>query len=68
MKKRELPLNEPIDVSEKRRSLLHQQKETHLKPVLREEDYQDFDLERAFRIVRETAARLAGKDEYRHQQ
>ena len=64
----EVPGNEPIDVSEKRRSLLQQQKETHLKPVLREEDYQDFDLERAFRIVRETAARLAGKDEYRHQQ
>jgi predicted nucleotidyltransferase component of viral defense system len=58
----EVPGNEPIDVSEKRRSLLQQQKETHLKPVLREEDYQAFDLERAFRIVRETATRLAEQE------
>ena len=64
----EVPGNEPIDVSEKRRSLLQQQKETHLKPVLREGDYQAFDLERAFRLVRGTAARLAEKDEHRHRQ
>jgi predicted nucleotidyltransferase component of viral defense system len=60
----EVPGNEPIDVSEKRRSLLQQQKATHLKPVLREDDYQAFDLDRAFRIVRETATRLAQKDDH----
>ncbi len=59
-----VPGNEPIDISEKRRSLLQIQKETHLKPVLREEDYQAFDLDRAFRIVRETATRLAEKDDH----
>ncbi|PIP37896.1 MAG: hypothetical protein COX20_00310 [Desulfobacterales bacterium CG23_combo_of_CG06-09_8_20_14_all_52_9] len=64
----EVPGNEPIDVSEKRRSLLQQQKETHLRPVLREGDYQAFDLDRAFRLVRETAERLTGKDGHRHQQ
>jgi len=62
-----VPGNEPIDVSEKRRSLLQQQKETQLKPVLREGDYQAFDLEEAFRIVREMAARLLEKDGHRHQ-
>jgi predicted nucleotidyltransferase component of viral defense system len=51
--------NAPIDVSEERRLFLQQQTETHLKPVLREEDYQSFDLDRAFRLVRETANRLA---------
>jgi predicted nucleotidyltransferase component of viral defense system len=59
-----VPANEPIDVSEKRRSLLQQQKETHLKPVLREEDYQVFDLDRAFRLVREIAIRLAERDDH----
>ncbi|MHB8842993.1 MAG: nucleotidyl transferase AbiEii/AbiGii toxin family protein, partial [Candidatus Aquicultor sp.] len=60
----DVPGNEPIDVSEKRRSLLQQQTETHLKPVLREDDYQAFDLDRAFRLVREIATRLAQKDDH----
>jgi phosphate uptake regulator len=54
----EVPGNEAIDISERRRSLLQQQTETHLKPVLRADDYQAFDLDRAFRLVRETALRL----------
>ena len=60
----EVPGNEPIDVSEKRRSLLQQQTETHLKPVLREDDYRAFDLDRAFRLVRETANRLVEDDDH----
>ena len=40
---------------------LQQQTETHLKPVLRENDYQAFDLDRAFGLVQETALRLTDR-------
>jgi predicted nucleotidyltransferase component of viral defense system len=56
--KLDVPGNEPIDVTDKRLSALRLQKESHLRPVLRNPDYQAFDLERAFRLVRETASYL----------
>jgi hypothetical protein len=55
--KLDVPGNEPVDISEKRLSALHQQMDSHLKPVLRERDYQAFDLERAIQLVREAASR-----------
>jgi Nucleotidyl transferase AbiEii toxin, Type IV TA system len=56
--KPDVPGNEPIDVTEKRLESLRLQKESHLRPVLRNPDYQAFDLERAFPLVREMASRL----------
>lgn len=50
---------EPVDVSEARLAALRQQLEPQLKPVLREGDFREFDLERAFRAVVEMAKRLA---------
>ena len=57
--KLDVPGNEPIDVTEKRLASLRLQKESHLRPVLRNPDYQAFDLERAFLLVREMASQLA---------
>lgn len=56
--KLDVPGNEPIDVTEKRLESLRLQKGSHLRPVLRNPDYQAFDLERAFPLVREMAYRL----------
>lgn len=50
-----IPGNEPIDVSERRLSGLHQQVEPQLRPVLRERDFAEFDLGRAYNIVLEMA-------------
>ena len=36
--------------------MLRQQLDTELKTVLREKDFREFDLERAFRIVKDVAA------------
>ncbi|MEW6668380.1 MAG: nucleotidyl transferase AbiEii/AbiGii toxin family protein [Thermodesulfobacteriota bacterium] len=51
-----VPGNEPIDISPKRMAALRRQLDTELKTVLREKDFAEFDLERAFRIVTEVAA------------
>jgi predicted nucleotidyltransferase component of viral defense system len=51
-----IPGNEPVDVSPERLALLRQQLDTELKTVLREKDFRDFDLERAFSIVKDVAA------------
>ena len=56
--KLDVPGNEPIDVTEKRLASLRLQKESHLRPVLRNPDYQAFDLERAFTLVKEMAFQL----------
>ena len=50
-----VPGNEAVDVSDARLGKLRQQVEPELKPVLRESDFQEFDLERAFGIVAEVA-------------
>jgi predicted nucleotidyltransferase component of viral defense system len=46
-----IPGNDPVDVSASRLALLRPQLETQLKPVLREKDYSDFNLERAVKAV-----------------
>ena len=56
-----VPGNEPVDISETRLSALRQQMDSQLKPVLRDRDYQAFDLERALRLVREAASRLTNQ-------
>ncbi len=50
-----IPGNEPVDVSSDRLALLRQQLDTELKSVLREKDFREFDLERAFKIVKDVA-------------
>jgi len=51
-----VPGNDRVDVSENRLSTLHRQSESQLRPVLRARDFVEFDLERAFRIVKDVAA------------
>jgi predicted nucleotidyltransferase component of viral defense system len=51
-----VPDNEPVDVSPERMAELRRQLDTELKTVLREKDFLEFDLERAFRIAKDVAA------------
>lgn len=53
-----MPGNKPVDVSDRRLAVLRQQLEPQLRPVLREKDFREFDLERAFGRVRAMAAAL----------
>jgi predicted nucleotidyltransferase component of viral defense system len=53
-----VPGNEPVDVSEEKAAALRRQVEAQLKPVLRNEDFQAFDLDRVFGVVVEVADRL----------
>jgi hypothetical protein len=46
-----VPGNFPVDVSQQRLNVLRHQLEARLRPVLRENDYSEFDLERAIGIV-----------------
>ena len=50
-----IPANEPVDVSSEKLALLQAQVATRLGPVLRGDDSQRFDLERAFAQVAEFA-------------
>lgn len=45
-----IPGNDPVDVSERRLAALRRQVEAELRPVLRDADFREFDLERAFTI------------------
>lgn len=54
-----VPGNDPMDVSDGRISSLRYQLDTQLKPVLRNKDYAEFDLERAIGAVIEMARILA---------
>lgn len=54
-----VPGNDPVDVSDARLAGLRKQIEPQLKPVLREQDFGEFDLERAFKIVVDMA-KVAG--------
>lgn len=58
-RKLEVPGNDPVDVSSSRLAALVQQVVSRLKPVLRERDFAEFDLERAFSGVAEVAAAVA---------
>jgi predicted nucleotidyltransferase component of viral defense system len=50
--------NDPIDVSDAKHRTLKRQVQAQLRPVLREADYEAFDLDRAFGIVFELARSL----------
>jgi len=50
-----VPGNEPVQVSEQRLADLKRQLGSQLRPVLRERDFLEFDLQRAFRVVAEMA-------------
>ena len=54
-----VPGNDPLDISSTRREALQRQLAPQLKPVLREREFRDFDLTRAFQIVADMASRLA---------
>jgi predicted nucleotidyltransferase component of viral defense system len=58
-KKMAIPGNEPADVSAARLTNLRRQVASQLKPVLREKDLMEFDLDRSFATVKEMA-RLIG--------
>ena len=53
-----VPGNEPADVSNERFTALRQQLEPQLKPVLRTNDFERFDLRRAFEIVANLARKF----------
>jgi predicted nucleotidyltransferase component of viral defense system len=53
-----VPGNEAVDVSAERHAQLAHQVEARLKPVLRHEDFERFDLERSFDAVARLAERL----------
>ena len=53
-----VPGNDPVDMSEARLAALRQQLDSQLKPVLRTKDFTEFDLESAFRLVADVAARV----------
>ncbi len=57
-KKLAVPGNARIEVSSNRLETLRKQLNAELKPVLREEDFNQFDLERAFQIVIEMKSNL----------
>ncbi|MBI2089149.1 MAG: nucleotidyl transferase AbiEii/AbiGii toxin family protein [Deltaproteobacteria bacterium] len=50
-----VPGNEPVDVSSERLAALRKQLEPQLRSVLREQDFVEFDLERAFNTVAQMA-------------
>ena len=54
-----VPGNEPVDVSGPRLAALRRQLGPQLKPVLRADDFAQFDLDRAFRTAAEMAAQVA---------
>ena len=54
-----IPGNEPVNVSDEELVVLRRQLESQLRPVLREKDFADFDLDRAFKIVAEMAKAVA---------
>lgn len=54
-----VPGNEPWDVSNERLEELRRQLQPQLQPVLRARDFAEFDLERAFDLVVDMAARVA---------
>jgi predicted nucleotidyltransferase component of viral defense system len=45
-----IPGNDPVDISERRLDALRRQVEPELRPVLRDRDFAEFDLDRAFEI------------------
>jgi len=53
-----IPATEPVDISLEKLGHLRTQVETQLRPVLREPDFEKFDLDRAFGLVAQVAEQL----------
>jgi predicted nucleotidyltransferase component of viral defense system len=53
-----VPGNDLLDVSERRVAALRRQVDSQLRPVLRAEDFEAFDLARAFRVVTQMATKI----------
>jgi predicted nucleotidyltransferase component of viral defense system len=52
------PDNDPMDISPSRREILQTQLDTQLKPVLRPQDFERFDLDRAFKLLTAIGSRM----------
>lgn len=61
IQKLKVPDNDPIDISHFRKAALRAQLDTQLKPVLRREDFEEFDLNRAFELIAEMGSRIERK-------
>jgi hypothetical protein len=57
-KKLAVPGNDPLNITLPRKEMLKRQLETELKPILREKDFQQFDLDRAFNLVADIGSKL----------
>jgi len=57
-KKLAVPGNDLLNITLSRKEMLKRQMETELKPILREKDFQQFDLDRAFNLVAEIGSKL----------
>jgi hypothetical protein len=53
---------DPIDMSPSRKEKLRAQLDTHLKPVLRPEDFEKFYLDRAFELVTEMGSGIQERE------
>jgi predicted nucleotidyltransferase component of viral defense system len=57
-KKLAVPGNDPVDLELSRKQMLKAQLNTELKPILREQDFRQFDLDRAFNLVVEVRSKV----------
>lgn len=58
IKKLTVPGNDPTNITAARKEMLRRQLETDLKPILRERDFQRFELDRAFNLVAQIGSKL----------
>jgi predicted nucleotidyltransferase component of viral defense system len=58
IRKLTVPGNDPVNITSARKEALRRQLETELKPILREKDFQRFDLDRTFNLVTQIGSRL----------
>ena len=58
IEKLKVPDNDPIDISHFRKAALRAQLDTQQKPVLRRQDFEKFDLSRAFKLLAEMGSRI----------
>ena len=54
-----IPDNPPVDVGSDRMAALRRQVDAKLKPVLRDKEFRDFDLDRAMALVVDMATRVS---------
>jgi hypothetical protein len=58
IRKLTVPGNDPMNITAARKEILRRQLETDLKPILRERDFQRFELDRAFNLVAQIGSKL----------